>query len=226
MDGDLWAARLSAAKRRHSLQHSQHHLGDNNDDFEGDDDMRSEFSCPYCYEDYDISTLCYHLEDEHLYEYQVVVCPVCTAKVGKDMVGHITRRHAHLFKMQRHRRLKRVGVSSGASLSLFGKELKESHLQALLGGVAFRGSNVSSSSTADSLLSALMHNFPISKCEDPALTSSCGGENLRKSLSSTQQPRVSSEVPLSAEEREQKMKHAMLRAKFVQQLVISTLRDS
>eukprot|EP00249_Psilotum_nudum_P008728 c21470_g2_i1 orf=239-910(-) len=223
MDGDLWAARLSAAKRHHSFQRSQHHLGDVSiDDFEADDDMRSEFSCPYCCEDYDISSLCYHLEDEHSYESKVVVCPVCTAKVGKDMVAHITLQHAHLFKIQRHRRLRRAGIPHGATLSLFGKELKESHLQALLGGVVFRGSNVSSNTTADSLLSALVLNFPISKGE----TSPCGEDGLRKSLLSAQQHRASSEVPLSAEEREQRLKQATLRAKFVQQLVLSTLRDS
>lgn len=27
-----------------------------------------DFSCPYCFEDFDITSLCYHLEDEHCFE--------------------------------------------------------------------------------------------------------------------------------------------------------------
>ncbi|KAL7181733.1 hypothetical protein ACSBR1_040600 [Camellia fascicularis] len=37
----------------------------NIDDFEADDDVRPDFPCPYCYEDFDFASLCSHLEDDH-----------------------------------------------------------------------------------------------------------------------------------------------------------------
>ncbi len=40
----------------------------NLDDVDGDEDVRPDFSCPYCYEDFDITSLCAHLEDEHCFE--------------------------------------------------------------------------------------------------------------------------------------------------------------
>lgn len=43
------------------------------DDIEPEDDGRSDFPCPYCYEDHDITSLCTHLEDEHPFESKVVV---------------------------------------------------------------------------------------------------------------------------------------------------------
>lgn len=36
--------------------------------------MRADFTCPFCYEDFDITLLCYHLEDEHCLETKNVVC--------------------------------------------------------------------------------------------------------------------------------------------------------
>ena len=45
----------------------------NAEDYEGEDEVRPEFSCPYCDEDFDISSLCTHLEDEHLFESKGVV---------------------------------------------------------------------------------------------------------------------------------------------------------
>ena len=43
------------------------------DDFEVEDEARPDFPCPYCYEDYDIASLCSHLEDEHSCESRVTV---------------------------------------------------------------------------------------------------------------------------------------------------------
>ena len=36
-------------------------------------DVRAEFSCPYCYEEFDASALCVHIEDEHCFESKVAV---------------------------------------------------------------------------------------------------------------------------------------------------------
>lgn len=222
MDADLWAASLSAAKRHYAFQTQWDRLSA--DDFEVDDEVRSEFSCPYCYEDFDISSLCTHLEDEHMFESRGVVCPVCGTKVPKDMVGHMTLQHGHLFKIQRRRRFRRSGVPSGATLSLLGKEYREAHLQAILGSSAFRGSGSSSANNTDSLLSALAYSFPMIESDDVQKQQHLVGETLIKSPVSSGKPSKSSlEIPLSAEEREQKLKQANLRATFAQQLVLSTI---
>ncbi|CAM6042902.1 unnamed protein product [Sphagnum compactum] len=103
--GEIWAAHMSNSKPQYNLHHqpSSHsaHLDQhiNLDDVDGDEDVRSDFSCPYCYEDFDLTSLCSHLEDEHCFEFKPAICPVCAAKIGKDMVGHVTLQHANLLKI-------------------------------------------------------------------------------------------------------------------------------
>ncbi|KAF2303290.1 hypothetical protein GH714_016391 [Hevea brasiliensis] len=41
------------------------------DDFVVEDEVRPDFPCPYCYEDFDIASLCSHLEDEHSWKSKV-----------------------------------------------------------------------------------------------------------------------------------------------------------
>ncbi|KAI3697861.1 hypothetical protein L6452_30959 [Arctium lappa] len=72
MDSDFWTARLAAAKRQFTMQHHHHHHHQsshldrlNVDDFEVEEEIRPDFPCPYCYDDFDIGSLCSHLEDEH-----------------------------------------------------------------------------------------------------------------------------------------------------------------
>lgn len=69
--------------------------------------------------------------------------------------------------MQRRGRLRRVPFPNSQSLSLLGRDLREAHLQVLLGGSGFR-SNAAASSTvaADNLLSSLVLNFPCSENDD------------------------------------------------------------
>ncbi|KAI3925875.1 hypothetical protein MKX01_014515, partial [Papaver californicum] len=73
MDSDLWTSRLAAAKRQYALQHSQFGGLDrvNIDDLLVEEESRPDFPCPYCFEDYDIASLCSHLEDEHPFESKV-----------------------------------------------------------------------------------------------------------------------------------------------------------
>ncbi|KAI5083338.1 hypothetical protein GOP47_0003081 [Adiantum capillus-veneris] len=190
MDADLWSSRLAAAKRHHALQQSQHYQWDrlSADDFEVDDEVRPEFVCPYCYEDFEISALCSHLEEEHMYESRGVACPVCAARITKDV---------------RRRRYRRSGVPPGSSFSLLGKELREAHLQALLGAYSFPAS---------------------AECDDLAKQTQCIDDTVPKVVSaSSKQHKLNLETGLTAEEREQKLKHATLQAKFAQQLVLSTI---
>ncbi|XP_077212484.1 protein DEHYDRATION-INDUCED 19-like isoform X2 [Tasmannia lanceolata] len=196
MDSDLWISRLAAAKRHYSLQQHQNSQSDRLaiDDFEVEEEVRPDFPCPYCYEDYDIASLCSHLEDEHPIESKVTVCPICSVKVSRDMLNHITVQHGHLFKLQRRRRLRRVAIPNSQALSLLGRDLREAHLQVLLGGEEISKSIVSTS-------------------EDTSV----------KNVISTQTWKSSIYSSLSYEEREQKMKQATVRATFVQDLLLSTL---
>ncbi|ESR62639.1 hypothetical protein CICLE_v10016529mg [Citrus x clementina] len=143
MDSDFWTSRLAAAKRQYTLQQHHHQSSQIDrlsiDDFEVEDDVRPDFPCPYCYEDFDIASLCSHLEDEHS----------CESKV--------TRR----------RRLRRVAIPSSQALSLLGRDLREAHLQVLLGGSGYRSSNANISNAAtDPFLSSLILNFPSSEAEE------------------------------------------------------------
>ena len=97
MDSEFWTSRLAAAKRQYALQHN--HPISHLDDFDVEEEVRPDFSCPYCYEDFDIGSLCSHLEDEHSCESRVTTFPVCSAKVARDMLSHITLQHGHLFKI-------------------------------------------------------------------------------------------------------------------------------
>ncbi|KAF4350621.1 hypothetical protein F8388_002081 [Cannabis sativa] len=154
MDSDFWTSRLAAAKRQYTLHHHNQtsHLDRlGMDDLEVEDDIRPEFPCPYCYEDFDIASLCSHLEDDHSCESKVTVCPVCSVRVSRDMLSHITLQHAHF-----------------QALSLLGRDLREAHLQVLLGGGGGYRSNNSSVSNAatDPLLSSLILNYPTSEAEE------------------------------------------------------------
>ncbi|KAI6684957.1 hypothetical protein NL676_030870 [Syzygium grande] len=99
MDADSWSARLSSASKRY-----QSALQSRSDMLMGfeeidEDDIREEFSCPFCSEYFDIVGLCCHMDDEHPMEAKNGVCPVCTMRVGVDMVAHITLQHGNIFKI-------------------------------------------------------------------------------------------------------------------------------
>ncbi|KAL9392462.1 hypothetical protein Peur_016382 [Populus x canadensis] len=197
MDSDFWTSRIGAAKHQYASQH--HHQAShldrfNIDDFEVEEEARPDFPCPFCYEDFDIGSLCLHLEDEHSYESKVAVrgdrsllqekvliftlmasalslqaCPVCSVKVARDMPSHITLQHGHLFKLQRRRRLCRVSIPNSQALSLLGRDLYDAHLQVLLGDGGYRSNNTVgnvSHTATDSFLSSLILNFSTSKAEE------------------------------------------------------------
>nr|GMC83888.1 protein DEHYDRATION-INDUCED 19 homolog 4-like [Ipomoea batatas] len=178
MDTDFWTSRLAAAKRQFNLQHHHHTYYHNNtsqldrlslDDFEVEEEARPDFPCPYCYEDFDITSLCSHLEDEHSCDSKVTVCPICSVKVSRDMLSHITLQHGQLLKISfdRRRRLRRVAIPSSQALSLLGRDLREAHLQVLLGGSGYRSNTATSSSApSDPFLSSLVLNFPGSEVEE------------------------------------------------------------
>ncbi|KAF3451439.1 hypothetical protein FNV43_RR07534 [Rhamnella rubrinervis] len=231
MDSDFWTSRLAAAKRQYTLQH--HHQSSHLDDFEVEDEVRPEFPCPYCYEDFDIASLCSHLEDEHSCESKVTVCPICSVKVTRDMLSHITLQHGHLFKisfllsnhMQRRRRLRRVAIPNSQALSLLGRDLREAHLQVLLGGGAYRSNSASVSNAAtDPFLSSLILNFPTSEAEEISKSVVTNADDTSaKNGARTHIWKSSFDPSLSYEEREKRMRQATGRAGFMQDLLLATL---
>lgn len=71
--------------------------------------------------------------------------------------------------LQRRRRLRKVALPNSQALSLLGRDLREAHLQVLLGGGGFRSSNsatVSGAAATDPFLSSLILNFPPSEAEE------------------------------------------------------------
>ncbi|KAK8487521.1 hypothetical protein V6N13_024572 [Hibiscus sabdariffa] len=200
MDSDFWTSRLIAAKRQYNLQqrHQSSHLNRLSiDDFEVDDEVRPDFPCPHCYEDFDIASLCSHLEDDHPYE----------------------------SKVTRRRRLRRVAIPNSQSLSLLGRDLREAHLQVLLGGGAYRSSSVNVSNAAtDSFLSSLIMNFPASEAEEITKSVITSFEDTAARKAAPAHMWKSSFDPsLSNEEREKRIQQATGRARFVQDLLLTTL---
>ncbi|XVE65564.1 hypothetical protein DITRI_Ditri08aG0009800 [Diplodiscus trichospermus] len=107
MESNSWSFRFSnsssSSSRRHQSR-SDLFLGGGYEEFDGDEDFKAEFLCPFCAEDFDIVGLCCHIDEEHPVE----------AKNG------------------RKRRLRKGG--SNLTFSMLRKELREGNLQALLGG--------------------------------------------------------------------------------------------
>ncbi|KAJ6333486.1 hypothetical protein OIU77_009371 [Salix suchowensis] len=152
MASNFWTSRIAAAKRQYASQHhhrSSHLDRFNIDDFEVEEEVRPDFPCPYCDEDFDIGSLCSHLEDEHSYE----------------------------SKVARHRRLHRVAIPNSQALSLLGRDLREAHLQVLLGGGGHRSNNTNanvSNASTDPFLSSFILNFHTSEAEE--ISKLCGNE--------------------------------------------------
>ncbi|XP_074272254.1 protein DEHYDRATION-INDUCED 19-like [Silene latifolia] len=235
MDSDFWTARLAAAKRQFNLQHHNLHGSShldrlNMDDFEVEDEVRPDIPCPYCYEDFDIASLCAHLEDEHSCESRTTVCPICSVKVVRDMLNHIRLQHGQLFKFQRRRRLRRVAIPSSQALSLLGRDLREAHLQVLLGGGGFRsGSNApppaaAAAAATDPFLSSLVMNFSGPEVDDFSKTvASTVEDSTFKNTITKHHWKPSFDSSLTYEERQKKIQEASERADFVQDLLLCTV---
>ncbi|KAM3251536.1 protein DEHYDRATION-INDUCED 19 isoform X1 [Capsicum annuum] len=235
MDSDFWTSRLAVAKRQlnlqqhHSYNHQSSQLVDrlSIDDFEVEEEVRPDFPCPYCYEDFDIASLCSHLEEEHSCESRITVCPICSHKVSRDMLSHITVQHAHLLRVQRRRRLRRVAIPSSQALSLLGRDLREAHLQVLLGGSGYRSSSAASTTAAaasDPFLSSLALNYPTLEAEEISKSVlSTVEDSTTKNVTSQHIWKLSFDPSLSAEEREKRIRQATGRAVFIQDLFASSL---
>ncbi|KAL6877594.1 hypothetical protein ACP4OV_012809 [Aristida adscensionis] len=227
MDSDLWISRLMAAKRQFALQRAQrHHAAPAShhgfnvspadrfgyDDIEPEDEVRSDYPCPYCYEDHDITSLCAHLEDEHPFESKVVYSMACKMS---------------LVSSDRHHRLRRVGGAGNHAISLAGRDLQETYLKALLGNSSRSSGTNTSSSVTDSLLSSLVLNLSSSEIEETSKLSAPAAveSNWFKRAVPSRTWKTSADSNLSHEERERRKRRTAVRSAFVQHLLVTTLFD-
>ena len=80
--------------------------------------------------------------------------------------------HAHLVcltkdHLQRGCRLRKIAIPSSQALSLLSRDLREAHLQVLLGSSGYRTSTTNGANAAhDPFLSSLILNYPASEVED------------------------------------------------------------
>lgn len=218
MDSNPWGSRFSVSSpsSRRYQNRSDLFLGGGYEEIEGDDDLKAEFLCPFCAEDFDIVGLCCHMDEDHPVEAKNGVCPVCGKRVGMDIVGHITVQHGSFLKVQRKRRLRKPG--SNLTFSMLRKELRDGNLQALLGGSSFLPP--SSSAEPDPLLSSFIFNsssadepvnvLPLSMVEESSINES---SNKEVPMRSTPQPQLS----------DKDHKEKARRSEFVQGLLMSAI---
>ncbi|CAA6663414.1 unnamed protein product [Spirodela intermedia] len=214
----------------------------------GVDDARAEFACPFCFEDFDIVGLCGHIDDEHRGKlrtryfldmaicdrrFRSSVCPVCETRVGVDMVGHITMQHGNLFKISfilSHyyyyyfkkkfglRRSHRGSLVSQSPLSLLKKELREGHVQSLLG--EFSRIVAPSSAAPDPLLSSFISNLPTKDSTKPVQLQASGeGSQRSKKLEDNRVAKSIEQEALSVKDKEEKAR----KSRFVRELVLSAM---
>lgn len=82
--------------------------------------------------------------------------------------------------LQRRRRLRRVAIPNSQTLSLLGRDLREAHLQVLLGGGGGYRSNsaaVSNAAATDPFLSSFILNFPACEAEEISKSVVTSAEN-------------------------------------------------
>ncbi|XP_042502961.1 protein DEHYDRATION-INDUCED 19 homolog 5-like isoform X2 [Macadamia integrifolia] len=213
MDSDFWASRFHSAKQLTAMQaarlNSENHLS--LDDYEGDDDIRACFPCPFCYVEIEVPVLCAHLQEEHCFDVKNAVCPVCASNLGKDMIGHFTVQHAHLLK--RRRKSQRSGVWTSSS-SMLGKELRE--LSSFLGAASKNGRGSAIDSTPDPLLSPFLCSIVLPDTED-------GQDTHSKNDLPTSSDMKSVELSTSDKVPEQDYRERSQRAEFFQRLILSTI---
>lgn len=218
MDGDSWSRFSAASKRHQSTLHNRFDLCLGFEDGEGgEDDLRAEFACPFCDDDFDIVGLCCHVEEEHPVEAKNGVCPICAARVGMDMIGHIMAQHGNFFKTQRRRRFRRGSSGSQSTLSLLRKELREGNIQSLFGASSY--TIASSNTEPDPLLSSFINNLPVS---DPSREDEPETLDVGNVIKAAEENAVESTQPvLSDKDQEEKAR----RSEFVRGLVMSTIFD-
>ncbi|KAG6433637.1 hypothetical protein SASPL_105252 [Salvia splendens] len=213
MDSDSWP-RISTYSRRY-LSRPDVYSGE---EFEGEEEQKSEFLCPFCSEDFDVVGLCCHIDEEHAVEATNGVCPICVKRVGTDLVRHLTVQHAKSH-VQRRRRLRKG--ASNFPLSIFKRELRDGgSLHSLLGGSSIPVS--SSHIEPDPLLTSFIYNPPDADESSSVLPLSSVEEcTMVDNPAVDPSDRMAQKCPMSDEDVREKSR----RCEFVRGVVMSTFLD-
>ncbi|KAJ7945811.1 Protein DEHYDRATION-INDUCED 19 like [Quillaja saponaria] len=206
MDFDFRASSLHSARHLSAVQAARLHLDNHSffDDSDGQDDARSYFPCPFCYMDIEICTFCGHLQEEHCYDLNNAVCPLCAANLGKDAIGHFAIQHSSSLKWRR--RSEKSSVWTGSS-AIHSKKLPTNA----------RGNKLES--TTDPLLSPFTSIVPLQNLNSIQLdeTSSDSASDISDAKSmETYVDVLDGRDKQDRQERRQK-------AAFVQELIASTI---
>lgn len=208
MDVDFWPSKVHSSKHLSVVRAARLNSDGHYDDYEGDEDTRAFFPCPFCYVEIEIHALCNHLQEEHCFGLKNAVCPLCAASLGKDVMGHFIVQHASSLKQRR--KSQKSGVWPGSPATL-GRDLS-SFIGTTTGG---RGN--AHESAPDPFLSTFLCNAPHSDTED-VQRDKCSDDEaaVASNLKRTESPSLDKDHEQNTEERRQ-------RAAFVQQLVFSTI---
>lgn len=240
MESDAWGRFSAAASKRHQAALRSRYVDASRDpnlrswrdlflgyeEFDGvEDDLLAEFPCPFCSDDFDIVGLCCHIDDEHPAEAKDVVCPICAASVGTDLVGHLTTQHGSFFKMQRRRRYRKGSSASHNMFSLLRKDLREGNLQALLGGSSYMAPPTAAA--PDPFISSIIYTLPLDELSLPLNESPKDAHadsfNEGSLTSNNSDEKLVERVEPSLTDKDQKERAR--RSEFVQELVLSTIFD-
>ncbi|KAF3436499.1 hypothetical protein FNV43_RR23591 [Rhamnella rubrinervis] len=213
MEDDAWSFGVSAISRSHtSMLKSHPDFCIDFEEFDEDDDLKVEYPCPFCSEDFDLVGLCCHVDEEHP-EARSGVCPVCTSRVGMNMVGHITTQHGNFFNLHK---LKFYKDESQSPPSFSRKELQDGHIRSPFGGSS---SAVSTSKMAPDPLLSFLYNAPATNRAENVHSDSSSEVSVEEK--SSDHLLLERNILLSDKDQEEKAQ----RCKFVQGLVLSTILD-
>ncbi|XP_010906957.2 protein DEHYDRATION-INDUCED 19 homolog 6 [Elaeis guineensis] len=175
-----------------------------------DDDTWEYFPCPFCNVDVEIPSLCSHLQEEHCFDMENTVCPVCAANPGKDMIEHFTVQHSQLLKRRK---------SQKTSLWTNNSYVVEKEPYDVCSFLEVDSVNCQSKITPDSAPDPLLSSF-IGSITFPSMNSL---EENSTDVGSTSLHGQSLEPSLSHEVLEQDYEERIQRVEFVQQMLISTI---
>ncbi|XP_058188380.1 protein DEHYDRATION-INDUCED 19 homolog 4-like [Rhododendron vialii] len=194
------------------------HMDMEEDSEEENDDLKPEYVCPFCLDDFDLVGFCCHVDNGHPIEAKSGICPVCAKKVGINMAVHIITQHGSILNALYKKRLRHGG--SHPTLSLLRKRSQEEYDDPLVE----ESSRVVSSSdiAADPMLSSLIYNPPPADVPEIRLSSSTAEANIAEESSDKfSLGRIIDPSPFSNKDQEEKAR----RCKFVQGLLFSTFLD-
>ncbi|XP_039061863.1 protein DEHYDRATION-INDUCED 19 homolog 3-like isoform X1 [Hibiscus syriacus] len=218
MEDDTWSFSFSAPSRSYqSTLKSHSDLCIDFEEIEEDDELMTEYPCPYCSEDFDLLGLCCHIDEEHHLEAGYRVCPVCAQRVGMNMVDHITTQHGNIFKS--NHKLNFHKGDSLSPLSSLRKELHDAHYQSLL---SRSWSSLSSSNTGPDPLVSFLYSAPPADSSGSVQPASSTEVTLEEKGSDAKM--IEKDVhplPLSDKEHWEKAN----KCEFVQGLLLSTIFD-